>query len=86
MEDARSLFGQVIDTGQRGIVLAASGNLAVIEVRAENLVEARRLLQQSADADGPPEQKADPLMVRRETQCRNHERSRHLYQQILDFN
>ncbi|MFF5933224.1 hypothetical protein [Streptomyces sp. NPDC012508] len=86
--DARSLFGQATNTGQRGIVLAASWNLAVLEVRAENLVEARRPLQQSADADGPPEQNADPLMYWSDVKCNagNHERSRHLYQQILDFN
>ncbi|MEU7112895.1 serine/threonine-protein kinase [Streptomyces sp. NPDC046182] len=87
VEDARSLFGQAIDTGQWGTVLAASWNLAVIEVRAENLDEARRLLQQSADADGPPEQKADLLMywADMERNAGDSERSRQLYQQVLDF-
>ncbi|MFF2183783.1 protein kinase [Streptomyces sp. NPDC058155] len=87
MEDARSLFGQAIDTGQWGIVMAASWNLAVMEVWAEDLEEARRLLQQSTEAEGSPEQKADVLLywADMERDAGNHERARQLYQRVLDF-
>ncbi|MFE2021402.1 protein kinase [Streptomyces sp. NPDC059499] len=86
-EFARGLFGQAIDSGQWGIVMAASWNLAVVEVWAENLGEARRLLQQSTEAEGPPEQRADVLLYWADVErdAGDHERARRLYQQVLDL-
>ncbi|GEC10191.1 hypothetical protein SSP24_78460 [Streptomyces spinoverrucosus] len=66
--------------------MGASWNLAVVEVEAGNLEEARKLLQQATEADGPPEQKADVLMYWADVErnAGNHERARHLYKQVLD--
>ncbi|WP_398692031.1 protein kinase domain-containing protein [Streptomyces atratus] len=86
VEDGRKFYKQAIDMDQWGNSMTAAWNLAMLEARADNLEEARRLFQQSIDADGSADRRDEVLMhwADMERDAGNHERSRQLYQQILN--